>query len=173
MYVQLVLIPKNKWEKHISIKTSQLLWPRMTYNTKMCCEYKIVWLCQIPEWMSAPCTSWAQSRYMDRDFLPWSLFLCQISWWSCCRAEAWKSQDLSDLTASQQGTSEACSLGVWCSCISGTVWGDEGVRSNHFRKAKQSFHFSGKLKIVFLHSGWNAGVGILVQKYNKTMEWKF
>lgn len=99
--------------------------------------------------------------------LPCSLFLCLMV---LCRAEAWKSQDLSDLTGSQRGTSEACSLGVWCSCISGTVWGDEGVRSNHFRKAKQSFHFSGKLKIFFLHSGWNAGVGILVQKNNNGME---
>lgn len=98
--------------------------------------------------------------------LPYSLFLCQTSWWSCCRAEAWKSQNLSDLTASQKETTDACSLAIWCSCISGTVWGDEEVRSNHFRKAKQSFHFSEKLKIAFLHSGWNAGVGVLVQKYN-------
>lgn len=130
--------------------------------------YSVVWRALLDPWQIVWTLHFPTSVQMFGSCL--AVCSCRISQCSCCRAGAWKSQDLSDpyeetsWAGSQQGISEAGSLGVWCSCmISGTVWGDLGVRSSHNRKARPGFHFPGKLKRSLFHSGWNAGVGVLVQ----------
>lgn len=137
---------RDKWEKHISLKTFQLFRTGITWNTKRFCEKS--WQQNDMEVSARPlggCLNpWLLKHNPEAWVLPCSLLLHQTPWCSHSRGKVKVSRLKRPVWTGSLSWEPPSNLRArhfecfWCSCmVSGTCWGDVGVR-------RQGFNFHGK-----------------------------